>query len=383
MGDFSLAEQLLADVTGVLERYRTQLSPDANSFAFLGSMELAIQQGRLDDARRHAALAAAGARLGLEVPIASVQAYLGYVSGMPSLLDEALAAVDDEVPAGFAALRHYILAFAAMTANRAADAADHACRGFDGLRGNGVGQGFFVPLVPVTLLACGRVEEARRHLDDWAATVDELGCHPMHVAVFHQCGAIVHLANGDDAMALDHAHGLLDLAHEHGYALFRVDALEAIADAQARRGNGVLAARLLGAARAERDRVGYVGLWRPDPESVAVEHAAIAAADPQAFEEGRGLSVADATELAGRARSERTRATHGWDSLTPTERNVVGLVADGLSNADIAARLLMSVPTVKSHLTHVFTKLSLTNRTELAAAATQRQIESIGSTRWV
>jgi DNA-binding CsgD family transcriptional regulator len=68
----------------------------------------------------------------------------------------------------------------------------------------------------------------------------------------------------------------------------------------------------------------------------------------------------------------RSPLTISW--LTPTERKVVGLVAGGRSNADIAARLLMSVPTVKSHLTHVFTKLNLTNRAELAAAATQRRI---------
>jgi DNA-binding CsgD family transcriptional regulator len=219
-------------------------------------------------------------------------------------------------------------------------------------------------------------------LEEWASAVDELGGHPMHVAVLHQCGAIVHLA-ADETAALDHAHGLLALAHEHGYALFRVDALEAIADAQARRGNGVLAARLLGAAGAECDRMGYVGHWRPNPETAGAEHAAIAAAEPKAFGEGRALSVADAVELAARSRSERSRATQGWDSLTPTERNVVSLVADGLSNADIAARLLMSVPTVKSHLTHVFTKLGLTNRTELAAAAERRASRgSDSATTW-
>jgi DNA-binding CsgD family transcriptional regulator len=52
---------------------------------------------------------------------------------------------------------------------------------------------------------------------------------------------------------------------------------------------------------------------------------------------------------------------------------VVDLVTTGLPNADIAERLLMSVPTVKGHLTHVFTKLHLGNRAGLAAAATQRR----------
>ncbi len=372
-GDFPRAEELLADLRQVLARHGTALSPEAHSAAFLASIELAIQQGRFDDARHHVALAEHGVDVGWGRPIASVQSYLGFVSGTSALLTTALAVVDDDAPPMYAALRHYILAFAAMSDDRSVDAADHALRGFEGLRGNGVGQGFFVPLVPMTLLACGRVDDARQHLKDWTATVDELGRHPMHVAVLHQCSAIVHLATGDDAAALDHAHLLLELAHDRGYALFRVDALEAIADAQAKRGNEVLAARLLGAARAERDRIGYAGRWRPDPEAVTADHERLAGAHPDASAEGRALSMAEAVELAGRSRSQPTRATHGWDSLTPTERRVVDLVADGLSNADIAGRLLMSVPTVKSHLTHVFTKLDMTNRTELAAAASQRR----------
>jgi DNA-binding CsgD family transcriptional regulator len=49
--------------------------------------------------------------------------------------------------------------------------------------------------------------------------------------------------------------------------------------------------------------------------------------------------------------------------------------AGGDTNADIAERLLMSVPTVKTHLTHVFTKLDMTNRTEVAAEASRRQAD--------
>jgi DNA-binding CsgD family transcriptional regulator len=58
--------------------------------------------------------------------------------------------------------------------------------------------------------------------------------------------------------------------------------------------------------------------------------------------------------------------THGWESLTPTENRVTALVADGATNAAIANQLHMSDKTVKSHLTHILTKLGITNRTELA-----------------
>jgi len=78
------------------------------------------------------------------------------------------------------------------------------------------------------------------------------------------------------------------------------------------------------------------------------------------------LALADTVAYARRARGKRGRPASGWESLTPTEQSVVQLVADGLSNPDIAARLFMSRSTVKTHLSHVYAKLGVTNRTELA-----------------
>jgi DNA-binding NarL/FixJ family response regulator len=49
-----------------------------------------------------------------------------------------------------------------------------------------------------------------------------------------------------------------------------------------------------------------------------------------------------------------------------TKRSVVELAVSGLSNPDIAARLFMSRGTVKTHLAHVYAKLGVANRTELA-----------------
>jgi DNA-binding CsgD family transcriptional regulator len=55
--------------------------------------------------------------------------------------------------------------------------------------------------------------------------------------------------------------------------------------------------------------------------------------------------------------------------LTPTERNVVQLVSEGLGNNDIATRLFVSPRTVQTHLTHVYSKLGLTSRVQLAQEA--------------
>jgi DNA-binding CsgD family transcriptional regulator len=71
-------------------------------------------------------------------------------------------------------------------------------------------------------------------------------------------------------------------------------------------------------------------------------------------------------------RGERTRPPSGWESLTPTEVRVVEQVAAGLTNPQIAEALLMSRSTVKTHLVHVYAKLGIGNRAELAASAARR-----------
>ena len=72
-------------------------------------------------------------------------------------------------------------------------------------------------------------------------------------------------------------------------------------------------------------------------------------------------------------RGRRGRPQFGWDSLTPTERSVAGLVAEGLSNPQIGERLYISSRTVQTHLAHVFAKLDITARAQLAAEVTRRQ----------
>jgi DNA-binding CsgD family transcriptional regulator len=66
-------------------------------------------------------------------------------------------------------------------------------------------------------------------------------------------------------------------------------------------------------------------------------------------------------------RVTHSRAQSGWQSLTPSERAVVDLVAEGLSNPQIGQRLYVSRRTVQTHLAHVFAKLHITSRTQLAA----------------
>ena len=71
-------------------------------------------------------------------------------------------------------------------------------------------------------------------------------------------------------------------------------------------------------------------------------------------------------------RGERKRPPSGWDVLTPTEQDVVRLVREGLGKKDIGDRLFISPRTVQTHLTHVYAKLGLTSRMQLAEEAARR-----------
>jgi ATP/maltotriose-dependent transcriptional regulator MalT len=53
----------------------------------------------------------------------------------------------------------------------------------------------------------------------------------------------------------------------------------------------------------------------------------------------------------------------------PTERKVVELVVEGLTNAEIGQRMFVTAGTVKSHLNHIYDKLGVTNRRQLVGAA--------------
>src|SRR5206468_3376579 len=83
---------------------------------------------------------------------------------------------------------------------------------------------------------------------------------------------------------------------------------------------------------------------------------------------------------ADRARDELKRisgraATPG--ALTPAEERVAALVAGGKTNREVAAALFLSDRTVEGHLAHVFGKLGVRHRTELAAALAARQTQGV------
>jgi len=78
------------------------------------------------------------------------------------------------------------------------------------------------------------------------------------------------------------------------------------------------------------------------------------------------------------ARGEAKAASHEFDmsTLTDRERQILALLADGLSNKAIAARLYLSVRTVEGHLANLYTRVGVHSRTEAALIAVQYGLAS-------
>jgi DNA-binding CsgD family transcriptional regulator len=171
-------------------------------------------------------------------------------------------------------------------------------------------------------------------------------------------------------------HEAMTVAVDHGFEPSTACCLDALAASRAVRGLDLDAARLFGAAAACFDRIGMV---RPLPGWTVVadlEQVAAGRLGPDAFvdaaAEGARLTLADAVAHARGSRGARGRPPSGWASHTPAEERVVDLVREGLTNPQIATELFVSAGTVKSHLSHIFRKLGVSTRAELASAATRR-----------
>ena len=182
--------------------------------------------------------------------------------------------------------------------------------------------------------------------------------------------ALVAISQGEPDQAERDAHDALACATELEAHLGVSDVLECLAILAGDSASHREAARLLGAARAIRQRTGEVRFKIYDAyyeASAAALRDALGEKDfDSALAEGAALSTEEAIAYAQRGRGQRKRPTSGWGSLTPTERDVVRLVSEGLANNDIATRLFVSPRTVQTHLTHVYTKLGLTSRVQLA-----------------
>jgi DNA-binding CsgD family transcriptional regulator len=196
------------------------------------------------------------------------------------------------------------------------------------------------------------------------------------VALIEYEGALVASARGEAARAEDLLHSALNRQARHDLKpdiAATLDALGALALEAESPGEAV---RCFAAADTLRAAVGLATRTLDEAERVPRLVRARDLVGEEIFEqhwtEAANLPLGEMIEYVSRARGERKRPSAGWESLTPTELRVVGLAAAGLTNPQIAERMFIARGTVKVHLSHVFAKLAVTTRAELAAQATKR-----------
>ena len=294
-------------------------------------------------------------------------AYLGDASAALAAAEGAIesAAELGDVYIGAVYIEVMIAHLAAGDVAPASEAAEAAWSHMSGLQGTAqLNSAFIAPAA----LARGDLAGARRRADDAIAATSG-----WNLAMALTTRARVAVAEGDPKRAEQDAHDALSCSAAVGALLGVADLLEILAGLAADAGSHREAARLFGAADGIRRRTGQVRfqIYRAGYEaSVDAVRNSMGEDDFEAaWTEGAAMSNEEAIAYALRGRGERKRPTTGWASLTPTERDVVRLVGEGLANKDVAARLFVSPRTVETHLTHVYTKLGLASRVQLAQEA--------------
>lgn len=225
-------------------------------------------------------------------------------------------------------------------------------------------------------LAQAELAVAGRHLDEALATADGQSSAWCRAHALHLLGRVAR-REGRSVDAENRQHEALALALDRSLLPIVVLTLFALGGLAIDAESPSEGARLLAAAEGTRAAIGL----ELDPEHQATIDADNAQVRVElsvdefqaASAEGRSLDAAEAAAYARRARGERGRPKAGWLSLTPTEEQVVNLVAEGLSNPQIGQRMFISASTVKTHLSHVFAKLGVTTRSELAAGSARRE----------
>jgi DNA-binding CsgD family transcriptional regulator len=182
--------------------------------------------------------------------------------------------------------------------------------------------------------------------------------------------------SGDSKLAYDRHQEALLLRHGLDDRAGLADSLEAIGGLAASAGRWVDAARLVGVGQSFRNAVGCVRVGGRQRDHDAIAVAIAGALTPEGFEaaaaQGAAMSAAEAVSYALKGRGAQRRPKVGWESLTRAEQGVAALVAEGLTNSQIAERIFVTKSTVEGHLSHIFSKLGLESRAQLVRESVRR-----------
>jgi DNA-binding NarL/FixJ family response regulator len=368
-------------------------SPDARHAQPLLALAAALvdlrqlaEADRVLHAADHPALDGIPAQAGLSILRARIHLAAGRLPDAAAAGQAALALAEARGAGGYAATAHSVLAMIELRRGDLAAAAEHvACR-------SGTSPQFAdIYARPETAAAQAQITEAR---DGPAAALGHL--RQLCADLEDRCGLLL----GDPALAPWLIRAAL-AAGDVELATRAARAAQALADAHPEfPALAVAAAHGAGLARPDPGRLVQAAAQHPDPwarasaaEDLAVLLAAPAkdtAKDPakdtakdtairhlkSALDGYRQVGAdRDQARIRRRLRKLGIRRRHwatplarpvtGWDSLTGTEQAVARLVAEGLNNSQVAARMYISTHTVAHHLRQTFRKLSIASRVEL------------------
>ncbi|OYD70514.1 non-specific serine/threonine protein kinase [Rhodococcus sp. OK302] len=213
-----------------------------------------------------------------------------------------------------------------------------------------------------------------------------IGCYEKALAITESHGESVYHSytlwamgvamwrRGDQGRAVDLLGQALQLTEQVNDPLTCAACLEVLAWIAAAEGNSRRAAVLIGAAEELGLSVGSVTIVFPTLQPYQEECEALTrrALGEKAFgaarRQGRLMGMDGAVAYAlGRQSPDATRTAGQSTDLTKREREVADLVAQGLTNKQIAAKLVISIRTAQGHVEHVLTKLGFTSRAQIAA----------------
>ncbi len=346
----------------------------------------AMFQGRLDEARELLARSvAASDEVGDPFPSGLANGFLVYVHLARGDTELAYSLASDnlgrvrEAGAGLPlGMAHQMLGRTEMARGELPAAREHL------LTAVNIDRGGFTMLLTWDLAALGTLDRVDGNLDAARTRGDEalevarrLGSGWMQAGAERLLSRLS-LAVGEASEAERYVHDALGRLVTKGFAIDIPECLAILAAVAATQESFEEAARLLGAAAAGRERLGIVR-FPPEPEFWAFVECTIGEAlGPDGYETafvaGAALATDEAVAYVRRARGERKRPSRGWDSLTPTELEIVRHIAAGLTNRQIGERMFITPGTVKAHLSHIFAKLGTPSRAYLAAEATRRAL---------
>jgi predicted ATPase/DNA-binding CsgD family transcriptional regulator len=219
--------------------------------------------------------------------------------------------------------------------------------------------------------AQGQYALAAAHLEEALRLQREAGYTEGMILALGDLGNLAR-DQADEERALALYREALELSRSHPGTRVVIEVIEAVGIMAAAVGQAERAARLLSAAKAQRDRLGL--RYGVKEDQVALEQAVAAtrvalseAAFATAWAAGRVLSPGQAVAEAHEPFVPSAGSPH--ESLTPREVEILRLVASGMTDPAIAAALFLSVRTVENHVAHILAKLGVRTRTAAATAA--------------